>query len=292
MITNRSTGSRLAQMDVDMDKTAQNKSLYNCNGRLMDFATFKQLFNKTEKLYHYTSFESAIKILESNKLRYSELKGLNDINESHRPGLVKYTGAFPDDKAFRDLQNAIQRFRQISFVVDDNFPGFDIIPLWGHYADKGNGVCLVLDKAKLEHRLMPQKQANRVDFQKICYMEKFNSFVASSGGSMTECKLELLADRKNAFFRKTKDWDYEQEYRVVKKMRGTKPAFLNVKNAFWAIILCNAPDIGLDAHISGSVQYSIIRKIAGKIPVCCYESFFENRILSCDGGQVWSSEDQ
>ena len=36
-------------------------------------------------LYHYTSFESAVKILTSGKLRFSAYKNVNDINESCGP---------------------------------------------------------------------------------------------------------------------------------------------------------------------------------------------------------------
>ena len=94
MITNRSAGSRLAQMDVDMDKTAQNELPPYCKDCTAAFAAFQKTFAETEKLYHYTSFESAIKILASHRLRYSQLKGLNDINESYRPACLKFNGYF------------------------------------------------------------------------------------------------------------------------------------------------------------------------------------------------------
>ena len=96
----------------------------------------KTTFIETEKLYHYTSFESAIKILASQQLRYSQLKGLNDINESYRPVYLKFDGKFSANKSFKDLENAVQQFRQISFAVDeaDNHPGFAIPAMWAHYA--------------------------------------------------------------------------------------------------------------------------------------------------------------
>lgn len=276
-----------------MDTMTQNVSSACNDAPDVDFPAFKEKFTKTEKLYHYTTFETATKILCSGKLRYSKLKNLNDINESYRPAYVAFdVTTFPDNKTFKDLENAIQRFGQISLSVDkeDNHPGFAISPMWAHYAKKGEGVCLVFDKAKLERQLRAKKQANDVDFGKISYMQEYAPDLISSGGNMTDCKSALFAGRQNAFFVKTEYWAYEQEYRVIRKLRGTKDAFLNVKNAFLAVILCNAPDIKPRDHISGSVQYAAIQKMAGNIPVCCYASFFGERNLSWQGYTLWSSK--
>ena len=292
MITNRSAGSRLAQMDVDMDKTAQQNELPPyCKDCTAAFEAFKKTFAEAEKLYHYTSFESAIKILASQQLRYSQLKGLNDINESYRPVYLKFDGVFPEDKSFKDLENAVQQFRQISFTIDEtgNHPGFAIPAMWAHYAQKGNGICLVFSKAKLEQRL---KSSKYVAFQKVHYAQGYDSSLILSESNISEYQEKLFADRGNAFFIKTEDWAYEQEYRVIKRIRGTKDAFLDVENAFLAVILCNAPDIKPTDHVSGSAQYSIIQKIAGKIPICVYGVFFEERILSYENSQVWSSKHQ
>ena len=41
------------------------------------------------------------------------------------------------------------KYRQISLTIDDmeqNKLGFDLHQMWGLYADKGKGVCLVFDK--------------------------------------------------------------------------------------------------------------------------------------------------
>ena len=129
-----------------MDTMTQNVSSACNNAPDVDFPAFKKRFTETEKLYHYTTFEKAVKILCNKQLRYSKLKDLNDINESYRPVYVAFDGnTFPDDKTFKDLENAIQRFGQISFSVDEKKrKGFDIPAMWAHYAQKGNGVCLLL----------------------------------------------------------------------------------------------------------------------------------------------------
>ena len=42
-------------------------------------------------LYHYTSFESAVKVLASKKLLFSDFRKSNDINESFGPTVI-YNG--------------------------------------------------------------------------------------------------------------------------------------------------------------------------------------------------------
>ena len=37
-----------------------------------------------EKLYHFTSFDTAMKIIESNRLRFGRLNNMNDIHESDK----------------------------------------------------------------------------------------------------------------------------------------------------------------------------------------------------------------
>jgi len=36
----------------------------------------KEQFEKTEKLYHFTSFDTALKIIESNRLRFGRLDNI------------------------------------------------------------------------------------------------------------------------------------------------------------------------------------------------------------------------
>ena len=100
----------------------------------------RDTFLKTEKLYHYTSFESAIKILVSNKLLFGKLSNLNDINESFRP--LFYSSSINHENALKELS----KYKQISLARDGKLKGFAIPSMWGHYAEKGYGVCLVFDK--------------------------------------------------------------------------------------------------------------------------------------------------
>lgn len=101
-------------------------------------------FENTEKLYHFTNFEAACKILSSKTLRLSKMNSMNDVNESFRMIYSRSEG-----KCF-SWSTTGAKYRQLSFSEDTvRTPGFLNLPMWGYYADKGRGVCIVLDKTRL-----------------------------------------------------------------------------------------------------------------------------------------------
>ena len=118
--------------------------------------SIKEQFEKPEKLYHFPSFDTALKIIESNHLRYGRLNNMNDIHENDKIVFVDAnnhpTDKFPSD-VLDELYDEIYKYRQISLTADDNEgdkDGFDLHQMWGLYADKGEGVCLIFDKKELE----------------------------------------------------------------------------------------------------------------------------------------------
>ena len=99
---------------------------------------------KRQYLYHYTSFESAIKILASQKLLFSTVGTLNDINESSGVDYLSKDITVKEQERFDYLLNS---YSQLSFTMDTkNRRGFDIPAMWGHYAERGRGVCFAFDK--------------------------------------------------------------------------------------------------------------------------------------------------
>ena len=79
-----------------------------------------------------------------------KLAGMNDINESYRP-LSSYiedgdSSNTDSQKKLEAAESQLKRIRQTSLSMDDETPGFAIPAMWGHYADKGEGICIVFDK--------------------------------------------------------------------------------------------------------------------------------------------------
>ena len=77
-------------------------------------------------------------LIESNRIVFDRLVAENEED-------IKYNGAY--------AEREMHRYQQISFSQDRKhddavFMGFDLHTMWGLYAERGCGVCLVFDKDK------------------------------------------------------------------------------------------------------------------------------------------------
>lgn len=211
-------------------------------------------FKDTEKLlFHYTSFNSAIKIIKSGKLLYSKLSKLNDPLESHRSS---YYDDYNSSKT-EIIQNEISKYHQISLTKDTVCRrGFDINAMWGHYADKGNGVCLVFDKNQLEGQL----KKGYVFHKEIHYSSSYDNSITVEGDVSKYFKEHI----DDIFFKKAESWSYEQEYRIIKKFEENGKKSIDISKLIIAIIMYNSNSIKDGDSIFGSTEYSIIKKITDK----------------------------
>ena len=123
---------------------------------------------KEEHLYHYTSFEAAIKIVASKELLFSKMDALNDINEQSGPEII---GGKSESGL---IKKVLKGYTQISLTMDYQHgrDGYDIPAMWGHYAQKGKGVCLVFQKEEL---LKAVKRRNTTLYSKeVDYFDTLN----------------------------------------------------------------------------------------------------------------------
>ena len=89
--------------------------------------TIIEKVRKTQKLYHYTTFDNALKIIIGRQLRFGELPYMNDFIES-----TKIIGCSSFDSNTNDeLQKRIMSYRQISLTLDKDILGFDLPAMWG-----------------------------------------------------------------------------------------------------------------------------------------------------------------
>ncbi len=238
---------------------------------------------KEEHFYHFTTFEAATKILATNKLRFSRTNNANDILESNR--LI-----FHDPNAFKDenfnsdvIYKEAMKYRQISLTSDDfkcipHKYGFCINPMWGHYADKGNGVCIVLNKEKLLTKL---KKLNCI-YRAIKYNDKYDNSLDKN--DIIDAKRLI----KN-FFVKTRDWKYEREFRIVKKVELEKDDYLDIEGCIDCIIMNRAKDISHYESVFSSSQYEVLKKLYDETYIYKYGVFFGNRGISNSAGDsIWS----
>lgn len=170
-------------------------------------------------LYKYRTVDSVKQLLDNHSIYFSSCKQLNDPFESAINLLTDYTPKqYYDSFIFAGMspQLAKELTRQ---VFDGTIDGDTIIKqlteevisstgyfcmttkpdnllMWAHYADGHKGVCLKFDILKdLDSFLVPVK---------VDYNSKYINFDCLSS--------ELLSVLR----RKSPDWEYEDEYRIIK----------------------------------------------------------------------------
>ena len=116
-------------------------------------------------LFHYTKFESALKIITTKRLLFGDFSKMNDISESCR-------------EVFNELaEEELKKYQSLSFTIDKKGKrAFEIDSLWGYYAEKGNGVCLAFDKKKIFNLFADYPHALTAEQKRI--FDKENPFWA------------------------------------------------------------------------------------------------------------------
>lgn len=262
----------------------------------MDTGTkeFTDRFNSIEKLYHFTKFTRALDIIKSQSIKFSKMQNLNDINESYRPAYSNFTSD-PKVENVELIEKEIRKYRQISLCIDSNIVNdkgqpekkmaFTIEAMWGHYAEKGCGVCLVFDKPRLLANLDKDSW-----YDEIKYSDNHDNSIIIQGNTPKDIEDELYRNRKDYFFTKTKSWEYEQEVRIVKKCKSlSKDEFLEFGDSLLAVIMYSANNWSPKEHCSGSPQYKKLQAaLSGKgIPVVCYSSFLGERSITYNDHKIF-----
>lgn len=242
----------------------------------------KSSFISTKKLYHYTSFESAIKIIATNTLRFGKLEAMNDINEAYR-SIFYGEGLSITEK---DVKNALQEYQQLSFTMDKkSTPGYSISAMWGHYAKKGCGVCLVFDSNAIK-RLVDTDKSSWCG--KIKYSKNYDGSMAVTDNDIHK----FLNDKhQEIFFIKTQDWAYEQEWRVVKRVGCTDNHTLNIGDSLIGIILYASESTKSDDSIFNSPEAENLTKLAPQTPIFGFGQWNGEPILKNANGEDWAKRD-
>ena len=278
---------------------------YFCRKKNM---SIKEQFEQTEKLYHFTKFDTALKILESNRLRFGRLDNMNNIHENDKIEFVgpnnQQINEFPSE-VLDALHDEIYKYRQISLTTEgqpgDNL-GFNLHQMWGIYADKGEGVCLVFDKKELEKSHdMKNINLGRVNYDDT---KKLESFFISDSKNPEEVLDEIKKHIPDIYFHKRKEWEHEQEYRLIKRCpNAAKEEYLLLGHALKFIILSsklrNIDEVRYFENIDNikrrAEEIEKVRKIgkAGKVPVLVYgNGLFDYALCTEDGKkEVWNSKD-
>ena len=157
-------------------------------------------------VYKYRSLASdqqlnyALDIIQNHRLYLASIDDLNDRLEgvymipSGFAGSGYYT--YEPHPLFKE---ALSRYRILS--LSDSF---NKVPMWAHYADNFNGICIEID----------ENGTLKKNVEKLIYGDPTSlSNRGCNNGTFDEiAQLSLL--------RKSKDWEYEGEYRVLSKKQN------------------------------------------------------------------------
>lgn len=223
-------------------------------------------FRSIEKLYHYTSIKNAELILLTGKMIMGKLSDMNDINESCRLVYSDLLNKF----SVEDLVKEISEYRQLSLTLDAPLPGYSIPAMWAHYADKGFGACIVLDKQKLIEKL-----SKEFLFGEVKYKKNYDPDIFAGKCNYKTVKALIAKKRKSIFFCKSFDWRYEQEFRIVHKQKAYDFSTIEVSDCIMALIVNRFHDIDPNTESQANSRvYRYLRKILPDVPLLSLGGYF------------------
>lgn len=164
---------------------------------------------KSAHLYHYTSFDSFVKIWLSQRLLFSPLSKMNDVQEKSVRCASSRPNSIPILMAYDEIR---RKYKQISFTMDYDsyFKGCMSTIMWGHYADKCNGVCIEFDASKLS---FPDGSLyGPIHYKKAL---EHNTPIPSSVKAIEDIDKYIRRNSKRILFTKQSGWREENEFRVV-----------------------------------------------------------------------------
>ena len=213
-----------------------------------------------KKLYHYTSFDSFVKIWLSKTLKFSPLPNVNDIQEAETSFSVYHPAWTPVLAAYKDIRLS---YKQISFTMDYDtyFKGCMSPMMWGLYADKRKGVCIEIDYEKLA---LPEAcMAHSIIYKPVL---KKKQQIAANVHTIMQVRNYIKKNKLSIFFTKHKCWKEENEFRIV----SNQDDFLDIREAISAVYLtsCSSPECILVEQLVGDsvpVKYIYYRDACGNI---------------------------
>lgn len=226
-------------------------------------------------VFHFTKFETALRIIATKSLKFGHFENMNDIAEAKRDvyGMI----------SSNTIKKELSKYQSISLTLDKvSHRGFYNDPLWGHYAQCGNGVCLVFDSNKLSQNFIEQF-GEQAKIAPIVYLSEHTNAVFTEGESQKAIEQYIEDNLTEIFFTKSLDWKYEQELRLLIKVNETKENYLYWNDALIATIIC-LPQI---YDYKKAPEFIILKSILNEIPILHYTTSLGNKsLLNEDGEKV------
>lgn len=213
------------------------------------FTLYQPDFHPDEYLYHFTSIDKAVLILDSDSLRLSKITSMNDTLEAKPKMSKKNISSNGTVKRIFDEINKINKNfiqlicftkdtivekvakDQITVLTDYSGRGFALPRMWAQYAHNNDGVCFVFNKSVLLSATHKQLGGNLISEGDIKYVSQYTPFNFNYEDSLQFLinnnseinKSFYFADflKKNKeytnynYFFKLDDWLNENEFRIL-----------------------------------------------------------------------------
>ena len=114
------------------------------------------------------------------------------------------------------------------------------------------------DEIIKSYDLHPIKNVNSEPKSKWKKYAKINPNRETSNGGVKEF---IANNWHETFFKKTTDWQYEQEFRIVKRAKSANDEYLDIKGCIDCVIINRAKDISHNDSVFKSSQYIALTKI-------------------------------
>ncbi|RZL43979.1 MAG: DUF2971 domain-containing protein [Pedobacter sp.] len=204
------------------------------------------------RLYHYRSFETAKNhILPEKKLRLSPIVNTNDPRENRS---FIFSTIYNDDnhdwiRRNQRVSDFLRKDCKILCFSDDNkdhFWGYSYSRMWALYGGNHRGICLGLDKKEFimenigfinkflfkkviyeQHKMTEQPQWRTVDFTKL----------NDIGEEKYLREVFRVENLDYLFFTKNKEWESEEEIRLLYFSDNENPEYCSIKNSLKKIYL-------------------------------------------------------
>lgn len=273
-------------------------------------AWWRKYFNPDDYLYHYTSFETALKILYSNKFQFSPLSKTNDTSEQKlritynfdigeelkkdafefEKYWSKWTSnskllCFSLDRSKSSLSEEI-RFNNI---FDMRGRGFALPRMWAQYGSNNSGVCFIVRKKSFVNEVenvFPEaiyKKVSYIDWLEGFKIEKelftrLSKIIKSNpdSGYAAQFLIDNPEFTDYTYFSKLKDWESECEFRILLPNSNEKILYLyleGVKKHLAGIVLGEYMDDSQINAIKTILPSTIpIRRIVFELSKCFVEN--------------------
>ena len=211
-------------------------------------AWWKPEFDSDRYLYHYTSFETALKILYYDELKISPISRTNDTTEQkYRINYDFPISDYQEDQGkFEDYLKKWMQFskilcfsqdrtnkdssteKTIKDLFDVSGRGFALPRMWAQYSSNNAGVCLIFEKESLVEKtkhFFPEAICQKVEYYEWdknykLSKELFDNLLQKmTHNDRSGYFTFLLKEDKDLcdylYFSKIKDWEGEKEYRFL-----------------------------------------------------------------------------